>query len=59
MSIKYAKTAAGSYHKGGHKRHYCPTHDEECQIVVVQPKKKTRYDCPQGCKLTRRQVVLR
>ena len=55
--VKVAKTAQSAYHKGGHKRHYCPEHDVECQIVTVMPKRKTRYDCPKGCQLTRQQVV--
>ena len=56
MTIKYAKTAQSST-KGGHKRHYCPEHDLECQIVVIMPKSRARFDCPKGCKLNRRQVV--
>jgi hypothetical protein len=58
MSIKYAKTAQNP-NKGGHKRHYCPEHDELCEIVIVEPRRRTEYRCPQGCRLSRRQVTLK
>ena len=57
MAGKAGKTAF----KGGKeipRKHHCPEHDKVCQIVMVMPRRRMKYNCPQGHQLGRGQTVL-
>ena len=41
------------------KKHYCPTHDKECKTVLVMPKRRTQFNCPEGCTFGRNETVLK
>ena len=40
-------------------KQYCSDHDEVCQPVMVMPKRKMRYRCPQGCDLSKKGVIVK
>lgn len=57
-----AKKAGQKKVSGGRevpRKQYCPTHEVECRGVMVMPKRRMVYKCPEGCELTKAQVVLR
>lgn len=41
------------------KRHYCQEHDEECQVIKLAKRWRTRFRCPKGCDLSKKETVLR
>ena len=45
--------------KDFHRKHHCPEHDELCKIVMLMPRRRMRFNCPQGHQLGRGDVVLR
>ncbi len=56
---KKARSGPGPGGREVPKKHYCPKHDVECKGVMVMPKRRMKYICPQGCELGKGRTVLR
>ena len=41
------------------KVRYCTAHDEEVKTYKVWPKKTIRYQCTEGCKISKTETVLK
>lgn len=51
------KGAAGD--PGKPPKHFCPQHEEEAKVIMVMPKRRIFFDCPQGHRLSKKQTELR
>lgn len=44
---------------GKARKHHCPTHDVEVKGVMGMPGRRMKYNCPEGCELSKGQPVLK